>query len=117
LIILSDAGNIFDALFLTARAALCDTKVPRTRSVGYRASGRNEAEPKAKSSGGIMGSAVKGGDMDVDDDDLTSSFDPRLLQPATDFELEDYWDEGDVLDGRSRWPLCITLNIVSIIKI
>jgi len=63
-----------------------------------------------------MGSAVKGGSMDVDmdeDDGLTSSFDTRQLQHATDFELEDYWDEGDALDGRDRWPLCITLNIVS----
>ena len=63
-----------------------------------------------------MGSAVKGGDMDVDmddDDGLASSLDTRQLQHATDFELEDHWDEGDALDGRDRWPLCITLNIVS----
>ena len=64
-----------------------------------------------------MGSAVKGGNMDVDMDDdndgLASSFDTRQLQHATDFELEDYWDEGDALDGSDRWPLCITLNIVS----
>jgi len=63
-----------------------------------------------------MGGAVKGGDMDVDmddDDGLASSFDTRQVQHATDFELEDYWDEGDALDGRDRWPLCITLNMVS----
>ena len=108
LIILSDAGNIFDAIFLAARAALWDTKVPRTRSVGYRAS---ETEFRAKSSGGIMGSAVKGGDMDVDLND--DPLDIRQLQRATDFELEDHWDEGDLLDGRDRWPLCVTLNVVS----
>jgi exosome complex component RRP42 len=28
-----------------------------------------------------------------------------------DFELPDYWDEGEVLGGRERWPVCITLNI------
>jgi len=52
--------------------------------------------------------------MDVDlDDNLASSFDTRQLQRALDFELEDSWDEGDVLDGRDRWPLCITLNVIS----
>ncbi|PPQ74322.1 hypothetical protein CVT26_004241, partial [Gymnopilus dilepis] len=33
LVVLSDEGNVYDALFLAARAALWDTKVPRTRSV------------------------------------------------------------------------------------
>ena len=114
LIVLSDSGNVFDALFIAAKAALWDTKVPRTRIVGHRASGGNEPEHKTKSSGGIMGSTVKGSDMDVDlDGDLESSFDTRQLQLAMDFELDDYWGEGDVLDGRDRWPLCTTLNVVS----
>jgi len=111
IIVLSDGGNIFDALFLAARAALWDTKVPRTRTVEYRAP---ETEMK-KDAGGIMGSVVKGGDMDVDEGhDVTSSFDTRQLQRAIDFELDDYWDEGKTLDGRNRWPVCITLNIVCI---
>ena len=74
---------------------------------------------QTKTTGGIMGSVVKGGDMDVDgeddnDDDVTSSFDTRQLQRAIDFELDDYWDEGEPLGGGNRWPVCITLNIVRI---
>lgn len=98
LVVLSDCGNVYDALFVAARAALWDTKVPRTRSVEYRAGGRLP---------GAIGSA----DMDVDEE-KQSGFDMRQAHAATDFELEDYWDEGEPLDGRDRWPVCITLNLV-----
>ncbi|KAJ3792290.1 ribosomal protein S5 domain 2-type protein, partial [Lentinula aff. detonsa] len=36
LLVTADAGYIYDALFMAARAALWDTKVPRTRSVEYK---------------------------------------------------------------------------------
>jgi exosome complex component RRP42 len=49
--------------------------------------------------------------MDIDQDTI-SGFDTRQVQTATDFELPDYWDEGEVLDGRQHWPVCITLNLV-----
>lgn len=104
LIVLSDSGNVYDALFMAARAALFDTKVPRTRSVEY----------KAKKSGGVGTGKEKGGggDMDVDQE-VGSGFDTRHhVGKATDFELPDYWDEGEVLDGRDRWPVCVTLNLV-----
>jgi len=118
IIVLSDGGNVFDALFLAARAALWDTKVPKTRTVEYRAPETEMKKKQTKTTGGIMGSVVKGGDMDVDgeddDDDVTSSFDTRQLQRAIDFELDDYWDEGEPLGGGNRWPVCITLNIVRI---
>lgn len=96
LIVLSDAGNIFDALFMAARAALWDTKVPRTRTVGYRAR---------------KGKAGGPGDMDVDE--TPSLFETRQINVETDFELPDYWDEGEVLGGREKWPVCVTLNVVS----
>ncbi|KAF7775740.1 hypothetical protein Agabi119p4_4133 [Agaricus bisporus var. burnettii] len=102
LLILSDAGNIHDALFLAARAALWDTKVPKTRSVEYKA-------PKSNISGS---GANEASDMDVDTA-ATSGFSTRThLTHATDFELPDYWDEGEVLNGRDRWPVCVTLNLV-----
>lgn len=102
--ILSDAGNAYDVMFMAARAALWDTKVPRTRSVQY--TGRKSAQ-----------SAPGEGSMDVDESGLEhSGFDTRQVPTATDFELPDYWDEGEVLDGRQRWPLCITLNIVRTIR-
>ncbi|KAF8882276.1 hypothetical protein BD779DRAFT_1612494 [Infundibulicybe gibba] len=66
-------------------AALWDTKVPRTRRVEYR--------------------TRKGGSSGV------KWFDTRKITNATDFELSDYWDEGEILDGRDRWPVCVTLNL------
>jgi exosome complex component RRP42 len=100
-VVLADAGNTYDALFMAARAALWDCKVPRTRAVEYKAS----AAPGAK--------AVESGEMDVDRDveAQQSGFDTRSIARAVDFELPDYWDEGEVLGGRERWPVCITLNI------
>jgi exosome complex component RRP42 len=97
--VLSDSGNIYDALFMAARAALWDTKVPRTRSVEY----------KVRKGGSVV--AADSGDMDLDED-TPSGFDTRHITNATDFELPDYWDEGEALDGRDRWPVCITLNLV-----
>jgi exosome complex component RRP42 len=111
LLILSDAGNTLDALFLAARAALWDSKVPRTRSVEYMAPSGNIREEA-----GLMraSATIEGGDMDVDTA-APSGFDTRThVTSATDFELPDYWDEGEVLDGRDRWPICITLNLVRI---
>ena len=90
---------------MAARAALWDTKVPRTRSVGYKA---------RKSKSTTITSAIEGGSGNMDiDEDTVSGFDTRQVQTATDFELPDYWDEGEVLDGRQHWPVCITLNLVT----
>jgi exosome complex component RRP42 len=101
LVILSDAGNAYDALFMAARAALYDTKVPRTRFVEYKAKKRGPA-----------GGAGEGMDVDETAGEGTSGFDTRQRKHAVDFELLDYWDEGEPLDGRQRWPLCVTLNLV-----
>jgi exosome complex component RRP42 len=96
--VLSDAGNIYDALFMAARAALWDTRVPRTRAVEYR---------RDKKEGG------KGGDeMDVDSEPQSGLDTRRAKAPAADFELEDSWDDGAVLGGRDAWPLSVTLNLV-----
>lgn len=103
-VVLSDFGNIYDAMFMAARAALWDTKVPRTRSVEYKA---KKGDPVWKGKGG-------GGNMDVDGD-TRSGFDTRnYVNKAADFELMDYWDDGEILDGRSKWPVCVTLNLVCI---
>lgn len=100
---LADAGNVFDALFMAARAALWDTKVPRTRPIQYHARRGGEANMDA---------------MEVEGDPAAgtrSAFDTRdMKRAAADFELPDYWDEGEVLDGRDRWPVCVTLNLVCV---
>ena len=107
LIILADSGNTYDAVFMAARAALWDTKVPRTRSVEYKA---RKSRSTATTTSAIEGGS---GNMDIDEDTV-SGFDTRQVQTATDFELPDYWDEGEVLNGRQHWPVCITLNIVKL---
>ena len=96
--VLSDAGNIYDALFMAARAALWDTRVPRTRAVEYHSDNDN------KNQGGR--------EMDVDTEPQSGLDTRRAKAPATDFELEDYWDDGAVLGGQDAWPVCVTLNLV-----
>jgi len=113
LLILADAGNTLDALFLAARAALWDTKVPRTRSIEYEAP---QSTVKGDRGFASVNETVDGEDMDVDEI-VPSGFDTRAeVKRATDFELPDYWDEGEDLDGRERWPLCVTLNLVRILS-
>ncbi|KAI0665577.1 ribosomal protein S5 domain 2-like protein [Trametes maxima] len=103
-VILSDAGNTVDALFMASRAALWDTKVPRTRAVEYHAP---ETSRSANDSTGAM---------DVDNRETiptSSGFDTReMVRTATDFELPDYWDEGEVLQSQEKWPVCVTLNLI-----
>jgi exosome complex component RRP42 len=105
LVVLADEGNVIDVLFLAARSALWDTKVPRTRSIEYKA--RNQSSKLGTNAG-----ASTSTDVDMDQD-TTSGFDTRQLQlGAVDFELEDYWDEGVPLDGREAWPVGVTMNLV-----
>lgn len=108
LIVLADSGNIYDTLFMAAGAALWDTKIPRTRAVEYKARKCIAGSAGVSAAVGKLGGS---GDMDVDED-TPSGFDTRQIHHATDFELPDYWDEGEVLDGRDMWPVCITLNLV-----
>jgi exosome complex component RRP42 len=86
LLVLSDQGNIIDALFLAAHAALRDTRVPRTRAISFR--------------------------TDKENVENSSGLDTRQVTRATDFEVPDYWDEGELLDARGCWPIAVTLNVV-----
>ncbi|KAI5891706.1 ribosomal protein S5 domain 2-like protein [Schizophyllum commune H4-8] len=106
-VVLAAAGSVPDALFMAARAALWDTRVPRTRAVEYRAApGASGARGKNAAQG------AGAGDMDVDGP-AASAFDTReAVRAAADFELLDYWEEGEVLGGRERWPVGVTLNLM-----
>lgn len=100
-VVFADGGNIVDCLMLACRAALWDTKVPRTKGVEYRVPRRHATQ------GGV--------EMDVDSDgqmEEQGGFETKGVSRATDFELIDYWDEGEVLSGRESWPVCVTLNAV-----
>ena len=101
LLVLSENGNIYDALFLAALAALRDTRVPKTRSIEYKTQGR----------GGSRAIDRMLGD-DTKEQEQASGFDTMAIKKATDFELIDYWDEGESLDCGSSWPVCVTLNLV-----
>ncbi|KAF7324787.1 RNase-PH domain-containing protein [Mycena kentingensis (nom. inval.)] len=98
-VILADSGNAYDALFMAARAALWDCKVPLTRGVQFKAPNAKTSKPEA-------------GEMDVDSVPQ-SGFDTRSISRAVDFELPDYWDEGKPLDGRDQWPVCVTVNVAA----
>lgn len=85
-LILSEDGNIMDILFLAARAALYDCRVPATRSIQYKAQASIGNE---------------------------SSLDTRTSKSeAADFELKDYWDDGEPLSNRDLFPVAITLHLV-----
>ena len=98
LLILSDSGNILDALFLASAAALHDTRVPRTRSIEYKA---------IKS---YAGDRLTSENADARTEQ--SGLETRTQKAPVDFELMDYWDEGEPLKTEVTWPVCITLNLV-----
>jgi exosome complex component RRP42 len=100
-VVFADGGNIVDCLMLACRAALWDTKVPRTKRVEYRAPRRHPTQGDV------------GMDVDVDKEaEERGGLETKGVSTATDFELTDYWDEGEVLNGRESWPVCVTLNVV-----
>lgn len=91
ILVLSDAGNMLDVLFIAARTALIDTRVPRTSPIEYKA-------PKGASS--------------ALDPGLGMGFSVKRQQAAVDFEIKDYWDEGAPLARPDAWPVCVSLNLV-----
>lgn len=101
-VVFADGGNVVDCLMLASRAALWDTKVPRTKGVEYRA-------PRRHATQGEVGMDL---DVDANVEEQGGGLEMKALSRATDFELTDYWDEGEVLSGRESWPVCVTLNIV-----
>ena len=97
-IVLSNSGNVYDALFLAARSALWDTKVPKTRGVQY--------QPKSN--------VLRDQDVEMTADGSGSIFNTKGVTNAADFELVDYWDEGEPLEITQEWPVCVTLNLARI---
>ena len=119
-IVFSDAGNVVDCLMMACRAALWDTRVPRTKGVEYRVSpgkqigGQPDPRRPDRDDDARM-------DTDTDTDAVgqergggrpTSLLGTRETGSVADFELTDYWDDGEVLEARDAWPVCVTLNMV-----
>ncbi|CED85211.1 Exosomal 3'-5' exoribonuclease complex, subunit Rrp42 [Phaffia rhodozyma] len=103
------AGNIPDVVFLSIRSALSDLRVPRTRNVAYQAS-LSIDENGESDMVGIKGAALGGGKKKGAADRKKG----QALAKGAEFEIEDYWDEGERLDESVRLdlPVCITLNIL-----
>lgn len=114
LLVLSCEGNVLDALFIAARAALADTKVPRTREIVYRAPGTGTSTDGGKDVAmeGIEGTNIGGGAGLDTRQHLTAGSTNKGKGKAADFELVDHWDEGEPLEGGHRWPVGITMNVV-----
>jgi exosome complex component RRP42 len=104
-VVQADGGNVSDALWAAACAALWDTRVPRTRAVEYR---RAEDVEGGRGEGMDVDKAVSGFDA------IAGRVRGGMRAAAVDFELLDYWDEGDVLGGRDAWPVGVTLNVVRV---
>ncbi|KAG8812474.1 hypothetical protein FRC17_002014 [Serendipita sp. 399] len=100
-VVLSDAGNLYDVLFLACRGALWDTRVPRTRAVEYRH--QRQPDDKGEEEGG----------RDMWKEAIRSTHkNKRGGVGAADFELEDPSELGRWLIGRERCPAAVTLNIL-----
>ena len=104
LVVLADNGNIYDALFLAASAALRDTRVPRTKVVEYKA----RVKIGEKFDEDTEMTDVKEGAKAPHD--ANSGLNTRTWKNAAEFELEDYWDDGEALKCSGPWPVCITMN-------
>lgn len=109
-VIISDAGNILDALVIASRTALWDLRIPRTRGVEYRKTPQQDSTmdvDRPSSSGDAFKSAVGKGMTKYDGGS------GGRKGGGADFELEDYWDDGAPLKNREALPVCVTLNLVS----
>ncbi|KAL5635470.1 hypothetical protein ACGC1H_004308 [Rhizoctonia solani] len=96
-LVISDDGNLVDVLWMAIRGALWDLRIPRTNPVSFRA----RDSDKAARGGDAFGGAVKS---------KYQSTGGR--SGAGEFELPDYWDDGESLNGRDSLPVCITYNLL-----
>lgn len=96
-LVISDDGNLVDVLWMAIRGALWDLRIPRTNPVSFRA----RDSDRATKGGDAFGGAVKS---------KYQSAGGR--SGAGDFELPDYWDDGEPLNNRDALPVCITYNML-----
>ncbi|KAF8316106.1 ribosomal protein S5 domain 2-like protein [Clavulina sp. PMI_390] len=97
-LVLTDNGNIFDAITLAIRAALWDLRIPRTRGIEFEARESRDERSGVQDS---MKALLKG-----------SGGGRKKAIAGAEFDLEDYWDEGEHLTARTALPIGITFNLV-----
>ncbi|KAG8845743.1 hypothetical protein FRB91_001526, partial [Serendipita sp. 411] len=112
-VVLSDAGNLYDVLFLACRGALWDTRVPRTRAVEYQQQQQHRQQQYKGGGGGERGGGGAGGGGGEEDMWKEAVRQKGQSQSrAADFELEDTSEAGKWLSGREKCPVAVTLNIL-----
>jgi len=87
-VVFADGGNVVDCFKLAGRVALWDIKVPHTKQAEHWAHHRHSMQ-------GDVGMDV-GVDKGVEG---RGGLEAKGLNGA-DFELTDYWDEGEAVGGR-----------------
>ena len=92
-LVLADCGNIFDAILIAIHGALWDLRIPRTKNVEFEA----RAEKNETGNADIMKALLK---------------QRRKVATGAQFDLEDFWDEGEHLRNRNTLPIGMTLNLV-----
>ncbi|KAG8709827.1 hypothetical protein FRC08_017992 [Ceratobasidium sp. 394] len=95
-LVISDDGNLADVIWMSIRGALWDLRIPRTNPVSFRARDSDRTHK-----GDAFASAVK-----------TRHQTAGGKTGAGDFELPDYWDDGEPLAERESLPICVTCNMV-----
>ncbi|CEL51694.1 Putative exosome complex exonuclease RRP42 OS=Dictyostelium discoideum GN=exosc7 PE=3 SV=1 [Rhizoctonia solani AG-1 IB] len=95
-LVISDDGNLVDVLWMAIRGALWDLRIPRTNPISFRT---RDSDKRAR--GDAFGGAVKS---------KYQSTGGR--SGAGDFELPDYWDDGEPLDNRHSLPVSVTYNLL-----
>ncbi|ELU44925.1 3' exoribonuclease family domain-containing protein [Rhizoctonia solani AG-1 IA] len=96
-LVISDAGNLVDVLWMAIRGALWDLRIPRTNPVSFR----TRDSDKAIRGGDAFSSAVKSKYQSAGG-----------KSGAGDFDLPDYWDDGEPLNNRDSLPVSITYNLL-----
>ncbi|KAG9081958.1 hypothetical protein FRC07_014363, partial [Ceratobasidium sp. 392] len=96
-LVVSDDGNLVDVIWMSIRGALWDLRIPRTNPVSFRA---RDSDRTQKGSDAFA-SVVK-----------TRHQTAGGKTGAGDFELPDYWDDGESLTERESLPVCITYNML-----
>ncbi|CAE7124075.1 unnamed protein product [Rhizoctonia solani] len=89
-LVISDDGNLVDVLWIAIRGALWDLRIPRTNPISFR----TRDSEKATRGGDAFGGAVKSKYQSTGG-----------KSGAGDFELPDYWDDGEPLNNRDSLPL------------
>ena len=97
----SSSGSTLSALFIAARSAFIDLKIPRTKQIGWEGA-QNGLEMGEGDLSGIK-AALKVKSKKVE----------RRPRGGDDWDLDREGDGEDVLDGREELPVLVTLNLVS----